>query len=175
MTGPNDSQHYANKGKWETKIPTSQEWGPEGPGPYSTCVGRGGKYDSNVAPFRTTRLAAFTNLLSNVVRPKRFLSHLILTLSWFLKNKIRSRLEKFTPSYNPFFGVVQIIILAKARITRNTTHFSPQYRGKNIVYYVTNVEPHELLEFDVGRPLPDVIPKRVNLLAIVLGVLSCFF
>ena len=33
------------------------------------------------------------------MRPKRFLSHLILTLSWCLKYKIRSRWEKFTSSY----------------------------------------------------------------------------
>ena len=52
-------------------------------------------------------------------------SHLILTRSWYLKNKIRSRWEKFAPSYNPLFRVCQITILATARITRNTTRFLP--------------------------------------------------
>ena len=58
------------------------------------------------------------------MRSKRSLSHLILTLSWCLKTKIRSRLEMFAPSYNLFFHVVQIIIQATARIARNTTRFS---------------------------------------------------
>ena len=58
--------------------------------------------------------------------------HLILTLSWCLKNKIRSQWEKFAPSYNPFFRVVQITILATARIARNTTSFSLQYRGSTL-------------------------------------------
>ena len=39
---------------------------------------------------------------------KRFLSHLILTLSWCLRYKIRSRWEKFAPSYNLLFRVTQI-------------------------------------------------------------------
>ena len=41
------------------------------------------------------------------MRFKRFLSHLILTSSWCLKNKIRSRWENFAPSYNPFYRVIQ--------------------------------------------------------------------
>ena len=53
---------------------------------------------------------------------KHFLSHLILILSWCLKNIIRSWWEKFAPSYNPFFYVIQITILATARIARNTTY-----------------------------------------------------
>ena len=44
---------------------------PEGHGPSSLCD----------TPFRMTRLAAFIHLLSNVMRAKRFLSRLILTLS----------------------------------------------------------------------------------------------
>ena len=43
------------------------------------ATGKGGKDDSNVAPFRTTRLAAYTHLLSNIMRSKSFLSHQILT------------------------------------------------------------------------------------------------
>ena len=75
-------------------------------------------------------LAAFTHLLSNVMRSKRSLSQLILTLSGFLKYKTRSRWEKFVLSYNPFFRVVQITIRATARIARNTTRFSPWNGGK---------------------------------------------
>ena len=72
-------------------------------------------------PFRTTMLTAFTHLLSNVMRSKRFLSHLILTQCRCLKNNIRSRWEKFAWSYNLFFLVVQITILATARITKGTS------------------------------------------------------
>ena len=47
-----------------------------------------GLWEGNkVASFRTTRLATYTHLLSNVMRYKRFLSHLILTLSWCLKTR----------------------------------------------------------------------------------------
>ena len=49
--------------------------------------------------------ACCTQPLSNVMRPKRFLLDLILTLIWCLKKRIRSRREKFVPSYNPFFHV----------------------------------------------------------------------
>ena len=59
------------------------------------------------------------------MRSKRFLSHLILTLSWWLKYKTRSRWEKFASSYNPFSRVSQITIRAAARIARNTTRISP--------------------------------------------------
>ena len=55
-------------------------WGPEGTGPPLPCAGRGGKDDNNVAPLHTTKLAAYTNLLLNVMRSKHLLSHLILTL-----------------------------------------------------------------------------------------------
>ena len=58
------------------------------------------------------------------MQSKYFLSNLILTLTWCLKSRIRSRWEKFVPSYNPFFYVVQITILATARITRDTIHFT---------------------------------------------------
>ena len=57
--------------------------------------------------------------------------------SWCLNNNIW---EKFASSYNPLFRVVQITILATARIARNTTGFSPLNGGKNVVYEVTNVE-----------------------------------
>ena len=117
-----------------------------------------GKDDSKVAPFRTTRLTACTHLLSNVMQSKRFLSHLILTLSWCLKNKIRSRWEKFASLYNPFFRISQIAILATAMIVRNTTCFSPRYGG------------WILFGINAGRPLPDVTPKRANPLAVVEGV-----
>ena len=80
---------------------------------------------STLPPFLRPGLLHSPYLLSNVMRSKRFLSHLILTLSWYLKNKTRSRWEKFASSYNPFFRVVQITIRATARITRNTTRFSP--------------------------------------------------
>ena len=48
-------------------------------------------------------------------------------------------------------------------------------RRQNVVHDVTNVEQHELLGFDASRPLPDVIPKRANSLAVVEAVLSRFF
>ena len=51
------------------------------PIPSLPCAGRGIKDDSNVDSFRTTRLAEFTQLLSNFMRSKPFLSHLILTIS----------------------------------------------------------------------------------------------
>ena len=59
------------------------------------------------------------------MRSKLFISHLIFTLRWYLTKRIRSRSEKFTPSYNHFFYVVQITIQDTARIARNTTRFSP--------------------------------------------------
>ena len=115
-----------------SKDPTYPGWDPRGPGLSSTCAGRGGKDDSNIAPFHTTRLAAYTHLLSNVMPSKHFLSHLILTLRWCLKYKISSRWEKFAPSYNPLFRVTQITIQVTARIARNTTHFSPLYGGTTL-------------------------------------------
>ena len=113
--------------------------------------------------------AACTHLLLNVMRSKLFLSHLILTLSWCLKERIRSRWKKFALSYNSFFCVVQITFLVTAIIRRNTTRFSPFHRGK------TNVEQHELFDIDASRSLPDKTLKRANLLAVVEGVQSHFF
>ena len=43
----------------------------------------------------------------------------------------------------------------------------------NIVHDETNVELHELLWFNAGRPLPNVVPKRTDSLALV-GVQSRF-
>ena len=83
-------------------------------------------------PLRMTRLAACTHFLSYVKRSKHFPLHLILTLSWCLKNKIRSWWENFALSYNPFFRLVQITILATPRIARNTTHLSPWNWGKTL-------------------------------------------
>ena len=126
--GTNDTHQTANKGvKGYKNFQLTEDGVSEGPWPSSPCAGRGGKDDSNVAPFRTTKLAAYTHFLSNVMRSKRFLLHLILTLSWYLRNKIKSRWEKFASLYNPFFRVSQITILAKARIARNTIRFSPWY------------------------------------------------
>ena len=74
----------------------------------------------------------------------------------------------FTVSYNPFFRrVVQFTIRTTARITRNTPASLTLKLRQNVVYDVTNVEQRELLGFDVGRPLSDAIPKRVNSLAAV--------
>ena len=64
------------------------------------------------------------------MRSERFLSHLILTLSWYLKYKTRSRWEKSASLYNPFFRIDQITILAIARIARNTTRFHPETQVK---------------------------------------------
>ena len=74
-------QTRGSGGLRNAKVPTYPGWGSGGPRPSSPCAERGGEDDSNIAPFRTTRLAAYTHLLSNVMRSKRFLSHLILTLS----------------------------------------------------------------------------------------------
>ena len=41
------------------------------------------------------------------------------------KEQDKLRWEKFAPSFNPLFRVTQITIRATARITRNTTCFSP--------------------------------------------------
>ena len=65
------------------------------------------------------------------MQSKRFLSHLILTLSWCLKYNIKSQWEKLASSYNSFFRVDQIIILATTRIARNTTRFSPRNGEKH--------------------------------------------
>ena len=63
------------------------------------------KDDSNIAPFLTTRLAAFTHLLLNVLRSKRFLSHLILTLSWCRKYKKKDHDEKSLHRHKiPYFA-----------------------------------------------------------------------
>ena len=119
-----------NRGKGK-QIKTKLTWGgiPTGPGSPQPWAGNEGKDDSNVAPFCTTKLAACTHLLSNVMRPERFQSDLILTLSWCLKKRIRSRRERFAPSYNIFFRVSQITIRATARIARNTTRFLPFHGG----------------------------------------------
>ena len=100
--------------------------------PSLSCAGSEEKDDSNVVPFLTTRLAICTNLLFNVMLSKHFLSHLIWTLSWCLKKGIRLWWEKFPPSYNPFFHVVQITILDTLRIARNATGFSPFHGGKTL-------------------------------------------
>ena len=53
------------------------------------------------------------------------------SLSWCLKNKIRSQWEKFASSYNSFH-IVQITILSTARIAKNTTRFSLWSWGKTL-------------------------------------------
>ena len=45
---------------------------------------------------------------------------------------------------------------------------------QNVFYDITNVEQHELFGFDVGHLLSEVIPKRMNSLAVVEDVLSSF-
>ena len=149
------------KGNDETT--TYPGWGLERPWLTLPCARR--KDDFNVAPFLTTRLAACTYLLLNVMRFKRFLSHLILTLSWCLKKRIRSQSEKFAPSYNPFFRIVQNTILTTVRIAR-TLHVShPSTEAKHCPRF----------GIDASRPLSNVIPKRANPLAVVEGVPSRFF
>ena len=59
--------------------------------------------------------------------------------------------------------------------SRETPLLLTMKRRKNVVYGVTNVEQHKLFRFDASRPLPDVIPKRADSLAVVEGVLSNFF
>ena len=61
----------------------------------SLCSGRGGKDDSNVAPFRTIRLTAFTNL-SSVMRPMCFLLYLILILNWTKSDHDKKSLHHHT-------------------------------------------------------------------------------
>ena len=132
------------------------------------CARRGGNKDPSTAPFLTIRLVPCTHYLLNVTRSKSFLSLLILTLSWYLKKRIRWRSETLAPSYNPFLCVVPITILATARIARNTTYFSPFH----IFFDVKNVEQHQLFGIDANRSRPDVTPKLVNSLAGVEGVQS---
>ena len=82
----------------------------------------------------------------------------------------------------------KVSIVIQSLLSRNPNHHSSYSQArknhhtlltlkqrKNVVHNVTNVEQHELLGFDASRPLPDVIPKRANSLAIVEGVLSRFF
>ena len=79
--------------------------------------------DSTVAPFPTTKLAAFTHLLSNVMRSKRFLSHLILTLSWCLKNNIKSQWEKFPIQFFP--GLWKVT--GPRKVTKSLTAFTDKW------------------------------------------------
>ncbi len=72
----------------------------------------------------------------------------------------------FAPSINTFC-VIQVTILATARIASNTTRFSS--------FHVTNVEQHKLFGIDTSRPLLDVTPNQANLLAVAEGVQSRFF
>ena len=56
-------------------------WEPrEGPG-LDTPIGKGGKKNSHLAPFHTTKLAPYTHLSLNSRRLSIFQSHLILTFS----------------------------------------------------------------------------------------------
>ena len=68
--------------------------------------------------------------------------------------------EKFASSYNPFFYISQITIIATARIARNITRFSPWYRGINIVHDIINVEQHKLFGINVAHQLHNVTPNR---------------
>ena len=136
---------------------TYRGWCPEGL--LSPCARRGGKHDTNITSFCTTRLAAFTHLLSNVMWSKHFLSHLIL--NWYLKNDEKSlhchTIPSFASSRSPFWLFLTFI------------------RRVNIVHDITNVEQHKLLGIDAGRPLSDVTPKRIDSLAVAEGVQSSFF
>ena len=76
--------------------------------------------------------------------------------------------------------VIQSLVSSKSPFglqlgSRETPHASHHETEENVVYDVTNVEQHELFGFDASRPLPDVIPKRADSLAVVEGVLSRFF
>ena len=111
------------------------------------------------------------------MRSKRFLSHLILTLSWCLKNNIRSRWEKFAVSYNPFFRVVQITILTaqKSRGTPHASHSETEaecclQRNQRRAVRATWVR----CEPSAPRRDPRT-NERSNELAVVEGVLSRFF
>ena len=77
--------------KEKEKFTTYQGWSLKGVRSSSLCPRRGRKDDSNIAPFHTTRLIAYTHLLLNVMRSNDFLLFLILTLSWCLKSTIRLR------------------------------------------------------------------------------------
>ena len=82
----------------------------------------------------------------------------------------------------------KVCIVIKSLVSRRPNHHSGYSqdrekhhtlltvkRRKNVVYDVTNVEQHKLFGFDASRPIPDVIPKRADSLAVVEGVLSRFF
>ena len=106
-----------------------------------------------VAPFCTTRLAAYTHLLSKVQDqiPMRKVSTLIQSL--------------VSRHPNHHLGYSQ---------DREKHHTLPTLlRRYNIVYDVTNVEQHEVLGTDTSHPLLDVTPGRPYPLAVVEGVQSC--
>ena len=78
--------HWLRK-KGVTKKSIRPRWGSKSLKPPLPCQGRGGNCCS--LPYDQ----ACTQLLSDVMRSKLFLAHLILTLSWCLKKRIRSRSE----------------------------------------------------------------------------------
>ena len=83
----------------------------------------------------------------------------------------------------------KVCTVIKSRLSRLLNHHSSHsydrkkhhtllisIRRINIVHNVTNVEQHELFEINAGRPLPNVTPKRANMLAVVVeDVQSHFF
>ena len=79
------------------------------------------------------------------------------------RNKIRSRWEKFAPAYNLFFHVVQITILATAKITRNTTRFSPWYGSKTLSMTELTLSSLSCLEEVVSQAVQKVgVPQLLR-------------
>ena len=84
--------------------------------------------------------------------------------SWWGK-KFASSYNSFRPNHHSGYSLDR---------EKHRTLLTLKWR-RNVVYDVTNVEQHELLGFDASCPLPDVMPEQTNSLAVIEGVLSCFF
>ena len=135
-------------------------WIPEETVPYTPWAGRGGKDDSNIAHFLTTRLAAFTPPSAECYAIQAF--------------SIASDFDpKLMPKIQNQITMRKVCIVIQSLLSRRLSYTLK--RRKNVVYEITNVEQHELLGFDASCQLPDVFQELANSLAIVEGVLSRFF
>ena len=107
--------------------------------------------------------------ICRVMRSKRFLSHLILALSWCLKNKIRSQWETFAPSYNAFFLLcnsgrkvathsMQPLRRARTRSCSGSLNLVPDSNASELPPSTSRADPRE----DPKRSpplIPDAVPS----------------
>ena len=133
---------------WEEKRQMFLLTRGEKPRPSLPCAGRGGKEDYNLAPFRATRFAAFTHLLSNVMRSKLFPIALDLDPKLMPERRIKSWLEKFALSYSAF--IVQITNLVTVTIARNTLRLSLFHEGSTLSTLASILHPSRI---DPGKPI----------------------